>query len=106
MSVRADASAHNFAASALSPNFASPVARVNDTPPTTTVVDAFTDDVPVVDELITTEHEPPLATVHVAGPTKLADAPPEFANANETTVPAGALTNPAPAFTFTCAVNV
>ena len=108
MSVRAVSSPHNFAASALSPNLPSPVERANDTPPTTTVVEAFTDVVPVVGELITTEHEPPVATVHELAPTNAADAPPEFVNANEITVPAGAFTNPdpSPALIFTCPVNV
>ena len=93
MSVRAVASAHNFEASALSPNFPSPVDRNNDTPPTTTVVEAFTDVVPVVEELITTVHEPVTPTVvQLLGPTNAAEAPPEFVNANEITVPAGALT--------------
>src|SRR5215208_1775502 len=77
ISVRADASAHNFTASALSPNFPSPVDRDNDTPPTTTVVAARTVVVPVADELITTEHEPPAATVHELAPTNAAAAPPE-----------------------------
>jgi len=53
ISVRAVASPHNFEASALSPNFASPVDRTNDTPATITVVDALTDVEPVVGELIT-----------------------------------------------------
>jgi hypothetical protein len=102
MSVRTVSSAHNFDASTLSPSFASPVERVNDTPPTLTVVDAFTVVVPTVDDLITTEHEPVAPTVvQLLAPTNAADAPPEFVNANEITVPTGALTNPVPGFTFT-----
>jgi hypothetical protein len=58
MSVRTVLSAHNFVASALSPVFASPVARLNATPPTVTVVEARATDVPGVEETIVTEHDP------------------------------------------------
>jgi hypothetical protein len=86
-------SAHVLLASALSPSFASPVDRVNDTPPTVTVVDAFTVVVPVVEELITTVQDPVAATVEqLLGPTNAAVAPPALVIANAIDVPAGAFT--------------
>jgi len=73
------------------------------------VVVAFTVVVPVVEELITTEHEPrPFETEQLLGPTNAAVAPPEFVNEKEIEVPFGAFTNPAPSprFTFTCPTSV
>src|SRR5690242_16199919 len=78
------------------------VVRVNDTPPTDSVVLALTVVVPAVGELITTVHEPvPPAVVQVDGPTNVADAPPALLSEKEITVPSGAFTNPVPEFTFT-----
>src|SRR3954468_20039324 len=109
MSVRTVSLAQVLFASAESPTFPSPVARVSGTPPTVTVVVAFTVVVPVVEELITTEHEPrPFATEQLLGPTNAAVAPPEFVSENEIDVPFGAFTNPPPApkFTFTWPTSV
>jgi hypothetical protein len=108
MSVRTVLSAHNFdAATEFAPDPS--VSRCNTTPATDTSVAALIDVEPVAADTITTEHDPVEPTVEqLAGPTNAADAPPLFVSENTITVPAGALTNPAPApaFTFTCPVNV
>ena len=103
---------HAFCASGLSPASPSPVARVNETPATDTVVVALMSVVPVVGELITTVQEPDPAApapgvVQVDGPTNVAEAPFEFVSENMITVPSGAFVKPPePSFTFTCPVRV
>ncbi len=74
------------------------MARVSDTPPTTTVVVAWMVVVPVVGELMTTVHEPVVPTVvQLVGPTKAAVAPPALVRLKPMVVPAGALAKPAAA---------
>src|SRR5262249_28842491 len=89
-----------------SPAFASPVARFNVTPSTTTDVEAPTTVVPTVVETSVTMQVPvppevvhwPFAGVNVPGPLTFEKV---------TTVPSGAATYPpVPVFTFTVAVNV
>src|SRR4051794_11705137 len=89
-------------ASALSPAFASPVARVSETPRTDTFVDAWIDVDPAVGELVVTVQEPvPPAVVQLDDPTNVAEAPPEFVSEKLITVPSGAFAEPVPSFTFT-----
>src|SRR5262245_44218348 len=107
ISVATVSSAQVFVASPLSPTLPSPVERVSAVPPTVTVVVARTVVVPVVDDVITTEHEPkPPEVVQLLGPTNAAVAPPEFVSVKLIVVPLGAFANPAPASTFTCPVRV
>src|SRR5215470_16956153 len=96
---------HVFCASTLSPTFPSPVARVNETPITETVVEARTTVVPAVPEVICTVHEPvvPEVVQLLTPPTKL---PGPDRIENVIVVPAGAFTKPVPGFTFTCPVSV
>src|SRR5580765_970233 len=100
MSVRTLSSAHSFAASALSPAFESPLCRCIVTPPTVTSVAALIVVVPVVEEPITTVHEPePPAVVQLLGPTKLAGPD---GSEKLIVVPFGAFAKPPePLFTFT-----
>jgi hypothetical protein len=63
--------------------------------------------VPVLDELITTVHEPvPPDVKQLLAPTNAAVAPPEFVSEKLIVVPFGAFTKPEPSFTFTWPVNV
>src|SRR3954454_23552611 len=105
MSVRAVASSQFFAASALSPAFASPVARCNVRPPTPTSVVARTTVVPVAADVICTVQDPVVPTVAqlFTPPTKL---PGPLRIENPIAVPAGALANAEPALTFTWPVRV
>ena len=90
----------------LSPTLVSPVARFNVTPPTTTIVDAFTTVVPATAEVICTVQSPVVPTVvHVFTPPTKLPGPPTIEKL--IVVPAGAFANaPEPSFTFTCPVRV
>jgi hypothetical protein len=93
------ASAHDFAASGLSPAFASPVVRVNETPLTDTVVVARTVVVPVAADVIVSVQLPVVPTVvHWFEPT---NAPgPDWTDPVQT-VPAGAFAKQLPSLTLT-----
>jgi hypothetical protein len=97
------ASTNVFTASALSPACASPVARFNVKPPTTTAVEARNVVIPAVAEFSEIEHSPDAPTV-----VQLAalNEPGPLNFVNPITVPSGAFTKPDPAFTFTCPMNV
>src|SRR6516162_7749482 len=100
--IRARTCVHVFVASGLSPACVSPVARVSETLPTLSVVEAWIVVLPGVGELITTVHEPGATpfVVQLLGPTNVAVAPPAFDSENVITVPAGAFTKPAPSPAF------
>src|SRR3954451_17524539 len=91
----------SFCASTLSPARPSAVARCKVTPETVTSVAARTTVVPEVADVISTEHEPvpPLVLHEFTLPTKL---PGPLWIEKLIVVPSGALTKPAPLFTFTC----
>src|SRR5262252_146025 len=94
---------HVLFAFALSPARPSPVARVNETPRTLTVVLALTTVTPVWVELSVIWHEPvPPAVVHGFGPL---NEPGPLTFENVICVPSGALTNPVPSLTLTWAVR-
>src|SRR4051812_50205978 len=96
------ASTNVFTASPLSPGFESDVARLNVKPATPTETDACSVVAPGEVELTVTVHSPLVpAVVQLFAPS--VPLPPTVVKL--TTVPAGAVAGPEPAFTFTCAVE-
>src|SRR5262249_11897538 len=80
------------------------VLRVNETPPTLTVVWADTVVTPVTaDDNVIWQLPVPPAVVHGFADV---NAPGPLSIVKLIWVPSGAFTNPVPSFTFTCAVNV
>jgi hypothetical protein len=86
-----------------SPVFESPVERLTVTPPTTGLVEAFTDVTPAVEEFSVTEHEPVVPTVVQDAALRL---PGPLTFEKLIVVPTGAFADPDPSSTFTCPVNV
>src|SRR5262249_39307024 len=99
------ASTQVFCASAPSPARPSPLDRVNETPPTETVVESRTTVVPAEDEVICTVHEPvpPLVVQLLTPPTTL---PGPDRIVKLIVVPSVPFTKPDPSFTFTCPSRV
>ena len=89
-------------ASAPSPAFESPVERVTETPPTVSVVVAWTVETPAVGETRLTV-QAPAAVVHL--PSAGVNVPGPLGTENVTVVPSGAFTKPPPVFTVTAAVK-
>src|SRR3954471_7440181 len=97
------ASTYVLTASALSPGFASAVARLNVRPPTPTETEACSVVEPGEVELSVIEHSPLAPAVVQLFALKV---PVPFTVVKLTTAPAGAFAAPEPSLTFTWAVNV